>query len=136
MKVVFDTNVVVSGFLNPQGAPGALVRLAAQGRLIVCYDARILAEYREVLLRPKFGLTPGLVDPFLDQVQSEGYRASPRPLSHRLPDPDDEPFLEVAASCAAPLVTGNLRHYPAAARASVRVESPADYLERWRRGAR
>ena len=135
MKVVLDTNVLVSGFLNPRGAPGALVRLAAEGRLTPCYDARILAEYREVLLRPRFGLTPGLVDAFLDQVESEGHPASPRPLSSRLPDPDDEPFLEVAASCVAPLVTGNLRHYPASARAGVEVESPAEFLERLRRGA-
>ena len=48
MKVVLDTNVLVSGLLNPYGPPGRIVQLAAAGELQLCLDARILAEYREV----------------------------------------------------------------------------------------
>lgn len=44
MKVVLDTNVVVSGLLSPFGPPGEIVRMTADGFLELCYDARILSE--------------------------------------------------------------------------------------------
>ena len=65
MRVVLDTNVVVSGLLQALGPSGQIVRLVAEGELQVCYDVRILAEYREVLLRPKFRFEPGRVEAFL-----------------------------------------------------------------------
>ena len=45
------------------------------------------------------------------------------------PDPDDEPFLEVALSAGVPLVTGNLRDFPTSLRQGVHVLSPADFLK-------
>ena len=56
-----------------------------------------------------------------------------QPLDVVLPDPDDLPFLEVAASGRAILVTGNRRHFPKAAIGPVRVLSPADFLETLRK---
>jgi predicted nucleic acid-binding protein len=47
MRIVVDTNVLVSGLLSPFGPPGVIVSLTAAGRLSLCYDARILAEYAE-----------------------------------------------------------------------------------------
>lgn len=133
MKVVLDTNVVVSGFLNPYGAPGAIVGLAASGELTLCYDARILAEYREVLLRPKFGLDAHAVEDFLTQVEAEGEPAAATPLPHRLPDRSDEPFLEVALSARAEcLVTGNREHFPARLCLGMKVVSPAEFVEGFR----
>ena len=134
MRVVLDTNVVVSGLLTPFGPCAALVRLVAGGAITLCHDARILAEYREVLLRPKFRLDPLLVETFLHLVETEGESVAAAPLSVRLPDPDDEPFLEVAlAARAEALVTGNRRHFPRAAARPVAVLSPASALEELRR---
>ena len=135
MRVVLDTNVIVSGFLNPAGPPGTLVRLAAEGVLSLCHDARILTEYREVLLRPKFGFSAAMVDPFLEQIEADGFLASAVPLARPLPDPDDESFLEVAVAASAPLVTGNIRHFPVASRAGTEVLSPAAFVDKLR-GAR
>ncbi|MFI5360784.1 MAG: putative toxin-antitoxin system toxin component, PIN family [Elusimicrobiota bacterium] len=132
MRVVLDTNVVVSGFLNPSGPPGTLVRMVAEGILCLCHDARILAEYRDVLLRPKFGLPASLVEPFLEQIEADGFLASAAPLPSSLPDPDDEPFLEIAVASLAPLVTGNIRHYPAKARVGAEVLAPAAFVARLR----
>ena len=92
----------------------------------LCYDSRILSEYREVLARPKFGLDPAALDDFLEQVEADGLPVDPVPLARRLPDPADEAFLEVAiAGRAVCLVTGNLRCFPANRRCGVRVLSPA-----------
>ena len=55
MRIVLDTNVLVSGLLNPDGAPGRLLDLILGGRLQILYDDRILGEYSDVLARPQFG---------------------------------------------------------------------------------
>ena len=54
MKIVLDTNVIVSGLLTPFWSSGQIIRMVSAGILILQYDSRILLEYREVLYRPKF----------------------------------------------------------------------------------
>jgi predicted nucleic acid-binding protein len=51
-----------------------------------------------------------------------------------LPDPDDEPFLSVAAAAAAVLISGNLRHFPVRVRAEVTVLSPRAFVDGMRGG--
>lgn len=133
MKIVLDTNVLVSGLLSPFGPPGAIVRLVASGAIRLCFDARILSEYEAVLRRPRFSFDPSQVQAVLDVVRLEGHAVVARPLRRRLPDPDDEAFLEVAlAGGARVLVTGNLRHYPAGRRQGIRVVSPASFVSAYR----
>jgi len=130
VKIVLDTNVLVSGLLNPYGPPGHIVRMVAAGDLLLCFDARILCEYREVLLRPAFPFQSHQVDALLEQITAAGEPVAGRPLAHGLPDRDDAPFLEVAIAAAADyLVTGNPRHYPAGLRQGVRVVSPAQFVQ-------
>jgi len=129
MKVVLDTNVLVSGLLNPYGAPGRIVQMVAAGELQLCFDARILAEYRQVLRRPAFPFGPEEVDALLRQVHAAGEPVAARPLARALPDGDDEPMLEVAIGGDAEyLVTGNVRHFPAKCRGGIRVVSPVEFL--------
>ena len=133
MKVVLDTNVVVSGLISPFGAPGEIVRMVASGALELCYDARVLSEYRSVLLRQKFSLDQAHVEDLLSQIEVCGYVTTGKLLTERLPDSDDEPFLEVALGGEAHyLVTGNLKHYPAEKRQGMRVVSPTEFLEIYR----
>ena len=134
MKVVIDTNVVVSGLLSPFGAPGEIIRMAASGYLAICYDARILSEYQNVLVRRKFPFDRAYVENLLDQIRACGYVTTGKPLAKRLPDPDDEAFLEVALGGEAQyLVTGNLKHYPVKKREGIRVVSPTEFLEIYRK---
>ena len=108
MRVVVDTNVLVSGLLSPFGPPGVIVRLVSAGRLNLCYDASALTA----------------------QIEAGGVLASPAPLAARLPDPDDEPFLEVAVAARAEfLVTGNGDHFPPDRRAGVHVVSPREFID-------
>lgn len=135
MKIVLDTNVLVSGLIQPFGPSGQIVRLVADGELAVCHDSRILTEYREVLLREKFRFDPERVDALLDEIRASGIPVAARPLGVRLPDPDDEPFLEVALTGGIQyLVTGNGKHYPAEARHGVEVLSPRAFIELFRNG--
>lgn len=134
MKVVLDTNILVSGLLSPFGAPAEIVRMVASGTLKLCYDARILSEYRSVLLRPRFSFDRVYVGDILNQIKTCGHIVAAKPLLKKLPDIDDEPFLEIALSGKARcLVTGNLKHYPVEKRQGMPVLSPTEFLEAYRR---
>lgn len=132
MRIVLDTNVLVSGLLSPFGPPGVVVRMLVGGALQPVLDARILVEYREVCARPRFGFDPGQISVLLDHLERAALVVAPALLANTLPDPDDAPFLEAALAAAAPLVTGNLTHFPAALRQGAEVMSPAEFVERFR----
>lgn len=130
MRIVLDTNVLVSGLLTPYGVPGEIVRMTSAGTLELCHDARILSEYREVLLRPKFRFRPSDVEALFEHIRASGHPVSPEPLTHRLPDVDDQAFLEVAISGNAQyLITGNLRHYATWKSGLTRIVAPSDFLK-------
>jgi predicted nucleic acid-binding protein len=90
VKEVIDTNVLVSGLLKPYSHPGAVIRQLAGGQIQLIYDARIIAEYREVLYRPLFGFKHADVEALLVHVKDTGLAVVTAPLPFRLPDPDDE----------------------------------------------
>jgi uncharacterized protein len=129
MRIVLDTNVLVSGLLRSESTPGRILDQVVENAVSLCYDERILSEYREVLTRERFGFSRESVAALLQHVTVHGHLVVTPPMPAALPDPDDQPFLEVAlASKAACLVTGNLRHFPAYLRQGVRVLSPAEFL--------
>ena len=131
MRVVIDTNVLVSGLLSPYGAPGKILNMMVSGELEACYDARIITEYKDVLLRPKFSFERGYVGSIIGYIEYFGVPVSAKPLSRRLRDPDDEPFLEVAiAGSAEALITGNAAHYPLRGKHATRIFTPRQFLNR------
>ena len=133
MRVVVDTNVLVAGLLSPFGRPGEVVLMIAAGSLSLLYDARIMAEYIQVLKRSKFSFSPEHIETLLEQVKAVGVVVASDPLSVRLPDEEDEAFLEVAlAGRAECLITGNLKHFPSAARQGMRVLTPTEFLDFYR----
>jgi putative PIN family toxin of toxin-antitoxin system len=130
MIIVLDTNVLISGILKPYSKAATILRLVADGAIQLAYDLRILSEYRDVLNRPKFNFAKENVEGFLEQTEEEGLLVSVKPLKFHLPDPDDEPFLEVALSGGAKaIVTGNKRHFPKKEYKEVKIVSPAEFLE-------
>jgi putative PIN family toxin of toxin-antitoxin system len=132
MKVVLDTNVLVAGLLSPFGPCGEIVRMVSSGELMLCLDARILSEYSEVLRRPKFQLQEDKIAALLDYIEYRGQIVASSPLSNSLPDPDDEPFIEVALSGGAKcLVTGNHAHFPPQLCDWVKVLTPIDFLKHY-----
>lgn len=130
MRVVIDTNVLVSGVINPHGSPGRVVDSILSQAITVLYDDRILLEYRDVLLRPLFGFQAADVNALVDFIGFSGEQITAGPLNITLPDPSDLPFVEVAvAGSADALVTGNLKHFKAVrAHHPVPILSPVDLL--------
>jgi putative PIN family toxin of toxin-antitoxin system len=122
---VIDTNVVVSGLLNPHGPSAQVVNAVLAGRLKLVYDPRILAEYRDVLHRPRLKLAPDKVIAFLNGLQSQTC-VTPGTLAAPGPDADDIVFVEAAlATTDKTIVTGNLADYPPQMLHGARVLTPA-----------
>ena len=133
MKIVLDTNVLVSGLLNAKGNPSQVLGLALSGALQICYDEAIISEYAEVLARPRFKFDPARTAEVIAKIMKDGERIDSSSVAQlHLPDPDDEPFLAVAlASSSDFLVTGNMAHFPAEKRRGCSVIAPADFMVRW-----
>ncbi|MCS6938653.1 MAG: putative toxin-antitoxin system toxin component, PIN family [Roseiflexaceae bacterium] len=78
--IVLDTNVLVSALLSPFGPPARILDMVLRGDLRVAYDDRVLAEYRAVLARPKFGFAANDVNVLLEYLEMSGERVVVTPL--------------------------------------------------------
>ena len=135
MRIVLDTNVLVSAMLTGGGASDFALQLVLQGAVALLADSRILAEYDEVTARPRFKFDEKERRVLLDVL---AYLAEPvvaSPLRVSLPDPDDRMFVEVAiAGGADAIVTGNTRHFvPKRGKLTVSVLTPRQLVDRLRR---
>ena len=61
MKIVLDTNVLISGLLTPFGVCGEIVRMLTSNVLTLCADSRILFEYEDLLRRPRFAIDEKMI---------------------------------------------------------------------------
>ena len=131
MNILLDTNVLVSALLSPFQAPGRILDLILAGDVSVVFDDRVMAEYRAVLLRPKFGFDRRNVEELLDECAGNGHFVTAPALKLDLPDPADAMFIELAFAALAPLLTGNSRHFPPDRCQGILVLSPAAFLGVW-----
>lgn len=114
MKVVLDTNVVVSAFLSPAGKPAAILELVLRRYLNICFSTAILAEYEQVLSRSKFAGKVQLeaVQRFFGLLREFGIMTISGLSKTKMPDETDRIFYDAAKAAGAILVTGNKKHYP------------------------
>jgi uncharacterized protein len=112
--VAFDTNIVVSAFLNEHGLEATAVDLALAGVLQMFVSEAILAEYEETLSRPKFKMSPKEVKGLMAALCQVATIIEPTEPLTASPHEADNRFLEcVEAAQADFLITGNKRHFPA-----------------------
>jgi putative PIN family toxin of toxin-antitoxin system len=122
---VVDTNVVVSGLMTAKGPCALILESVMDGRIKLVYDARILAEYRDVLCRPRLKLNPEHVMHFLQALGGQ-MSVVPEWLVAVGPDPDDLAFIEVALAVPdRTIVTGNLADFPRDILNGARLLTPA-----------
>jgi predicted nucleic acid-binding protein len=129
MRLVVDTNVLVSGVLSAAGPPARIVEAVLSGQIKPAFDAAIRSEYEEVLTRRELAVDTKRLWVLLDTFDAFGLEVVVPAWPEKLPDPDDAPFLAVAAWVGCPLVTGNLRHFPARSRGDVAVLTPRQLVD-------
>jgi putative PIN family toxin of toxin-antitoxin system len=128
-RIVPDSNVIISAFLF--GGPPARVLDRALAGAVQCFTSLpILDEVRDVLQRPKFGLSSAqalaLVEEFHDLCQvvtpTDRVRAVPG-------DPDDNMILACAlATRASLIISGDLHMLSLGQWRTIRILSPAEFM--------
>lgn len=132
MRVVLDTNVLVSAMLVEASVPSRCVEHVTSGYCSLLLDERIAAEYRAVLRRQAFGLDLTAVEDVLSILERYAEWVHADPLAIRLPDASDLPFLEVAvAGGADAIITGNVAHFRVpGGRLAIDIVTPRQFLDR------
>ncbi len=115
--VVIDTNVLISALLSKHSDAATVQVLNAvfDGTIIPVFNDEILAEYDNVLHRPKFKFSDTNIQLLLDTIKSYGVFVKQLITNEILPDPKDLVFYEVVMAKQdenAYLVTGNSKHFP------------------------
>lgn len=113
LRLVLDTNILVSAALRPDGLQRTVLLLAMTKPARLYVTKAILAEYREVLARPEFKIRKGLQQQLLQLIKNHAQLIVPARALQVASDSDDNKFLECADAARADyLITGNQRHFP------------------------
>ena len=115
IHAVIDTNVLVSVLLakSEDSSVIKLIDAVLNGKIIPLFNNEIVAEYTEVLSRPKFNFDKEMRELLVERIVFLGEDADRTAFPESLPDEGDRVFYEVALGTDdAYLVTGNLKHFP------------------------
>ena len=113
LRLVIDTNVVVSAALKPEGLQRTVVLLAMTKPARWYVSDPIVSEYGMVLARPEPKIRRSIRQQLLQLINNHTRMVTPSRVPQVTSDPDDDIFVECADAARADyLVTGNQRHFP------------------------
>lgn len=129
-RVVLDSNVIISGFLFG-GPPARMLECAVRGKIACFTSLPILDEVRDVLQRPKFGLSPDQALTLIEELHDLFIVVTPtQRIQAVVTDPDDNAILECAmAACAELVVSGDAHLLNLGQWKHIRILSPSDALK-------
>ena len=129
IRVVLDTNVVVSSPLTDEGLPSAIFDLAMNNKILMVVSAEILAEYEKVLNYPGLKLDSSRISGFLSDIRTTSELVTPRRTLTISRDESDNRFYECAeAGNADFLITGNIRHFPMHHK-TTKIVTPREFIQ-------
>ena len=113
LRLVLDTNVLLSAALKPNGLERTALILSITKPARLYVSTAILEEYAEVLSRPELKIRKGLRRRLLQVIGSRSFAVTPSLVVQIARDPDDDKFLACADAARADyLITGNRKHFP------------------------
>ena len=125
---VIDTNVLVSARItkNPSSATVKVLNNMFNGTIKPIFNDEIIAEYTDVLHRPKFRMRDEDINLIINYIKKYGIHSDRVPFDGNMPDEKDRPFYEVSLNVEDSfLVTGNLKHFPV----TPKVVTPSQIIE-------
>ena len=132
LRIVVDTNVVVSALLKPQSYPALILSLFIRGDCMVCLSEEIFTEYEAVLAREKFKrLEEARVKELLSIFKRRTLWVVPKvSINDVAKEPADKVFLECALEAKADfLITGNIHHFPAKNFHNTLIVTPREFVD-------
>ncbi len=133
MRLILDTNVLVSALIQ-RNYPYLIVdRILADNNLRLCLSQQLFAEYVEVLNRKKFNQFPDFhlrAQALLADIESRALKFKPTITLGIISDPADNRLLELSETCQADyLVTGNTNDFTMAEHKGTKIVSPKEFFE-------
>jgi uncharacterized protein len=132
-KIVIDTNVIVSSLIQ-RGFPNLIIReLFIEKKFQLCISDELLAEYYEVLARPKFSKFHDFfnkAEALLVDIETKAKKYSPKITLNIISDGDDNMILELADECEADfIITGNSNDFTFPNYKHTKIITPKEYWE-------
>jgi uncharacterized protein len=136
LRVVADSNVLVSALISSSGAPSELLSLWADGAFDLVVSRRLLEELSGVLARPKLRsyVEPGEAEAFVAALAENGVAARDSDVVERVsPDPRDDFVIALGVAAGADVVVSGDAHLTGLEDPPVSVVTPRALLERLER---
>lgn len=113
LRLVLDTNVLISAALKPNGLERTALILSITKPAHLYVSRALLEEYSEVLSRPELKIRKGLQQRLLELIRNRSFAVTPSRVVEAARDPDDDKFLACADAARADyLIPGNRKHFP------------------------
>jgi putative PIN family toxin of toxin-antitoxin system len=130
-KVVVDTNVMVSSLIQKSFPYKIINELFIEGKIALCVSEKLMAEYYEVLRRPKFAVYydfVGRAEALLADIETKAMMYFPEITIDLLSDKDDNMILELAETCSADyIITGNTTDFTFSDFKNTKIITPKEY---------
>ncbi|PWK26761.1 putative PIN family toxin of toxin-antitoxin system [Arcicella aurantiaca] len=135
-KIVIDTNVIVSALIQ-RSYPNLIIdTLFIEGVFQLCVSDELMAEYYEVLARPKFTRFHDFflrAESLMAEIESRAVKYFPTITLELISDDDDNMILELADECEADfIITGNTNDFTFPIYKRTKIVSPREYWENYR----
>jgi putative PIN family toxin of toxin-antitoxin system len=132
LKVVYDTNVIVSAALKEGSLPALLVSLGLEDKVRFFVSPAIIREYEKVLERPRLKLGQRRIIDFMEKIKEKAIMVNPtKGLSIVKIDESDNRILECALKGGVDfIITGNKRHFPFEEFRGSKLVTPREFINR------
>jgi len=135
-KIVIDTNVIVSSLIQKSYPYQIIFDLLIEDKICLCISPTLMAEYYEVLERPKFAQFQGFTAKarvVLANIELKAIHYNPKITLDLISDKDDNKILELADECEADFViTGNTNDFTFPLYKKTKIVTPKDYWEKYK----
>ena len=133
MRLILDTNVLVSALIQRNYPYFIVDRILADNDLQLCLSEQLFTEYIEVLNREKFSRFPDFrfrAQALLTDIETRAMKFNPTVSLNIIGDPADNRLLELAETCQADyIVTGNTNDFTLAEHKETKIISPKEFFE-------
>ncbi len=132
-KIVIDTNVIVSALIQRSYPNFIINELFIEQKFQLCISDELMAEYYEVLARPKFVKFQDFfirAESLLADIETKATKYFPTITLDLISDDDDNMILELADECGADFViTGNTTDFTFTTYKQTKIVTPKEFWE-------
>jgi len=132
LKVVYDTNVIVSAALKEESLPALLLSLGLEGKVRFFVSLALVQEYQKVLERPRFKVGHKEITELMEKINQKAIMVNPtKELDLLKADKSDNRILECALKAKVDfIITGNKKHFPFEEFKGSKIVTPREFLSK------